>query len=193
MKTIYFLPHFCEANCRMIQFVNLVLWYRHYLNSTYKLTSNSTNAEFSNWTYIISVWISKITKILLVPGRIFMMAGFNSHLDEKPQFKMDVDMLRCQSCFTVVSNVVQTGCGHRYCEDCLSNHLPDDGSAVKCPADEDYCETISKDQTVSTGRVIYTSITKNKPSPMANFNKYCWWRCVYVIHYMYFFTIFQKR
>ena len=136
MKTIYFLPHFSNADCRMIHLEIPSCDFVSLFQQHFKLTSNSTNAEFWNWTYIISV------SIKLVSIRIFTM-------DEEPQFKMNVDMLRCQSCFTVVSNVVQTGCGHRYCEDCLNNHLPDDGSAVKCPADEDYCETISKDQTVS--------------------------------------------
>ena len=148
MKTIYFLPHFSNADCRMIHLEIPSCDFVSLFQQHFKLTSNSTNAEFWNWTYIISVSINQIYRLVSI--RIFTMAAsLNSQLDEEPQFKMDVDMLRCQSCFTVVSNVVQTGCGHRYCEDCLNNHLPDDGSAVKCPADEDYWETISKDQTVS--------------------------------------------
>ena len=51
VKTIYFLPHFSTANCRMIHFVDTVLWY----GVTTILQQHSTNAEFSNWTYIISV------------------------------------------------------------------------------------------------------------------------------------------
>ena len=68
-----------------------------------------------------------------------------------PKFKGNVEKWKCPICHRVVRNPVQTVCGHRYCESCLTDHLPKDGTAIKCPANEEDCEMISKeDHTVSS-------------------------------------------
>lgn len=64
---------------------------------------------------------------------------------KNPTFKGDVKKWYCLYCKNILKNPVQTICGHRYCEQCLVNYLPKDGTPITCPAIEEDCEMISND------------------------------------------------
>ena len=95
----------------------------------------------------------------------------NDELDTvEPKFKGDVEKWKCPICHRVLRNPVQTVCGHRYCEKCLTELLPKDGAPIKCPANEEDCEMISKeDHTVSNSESRYLDIV-------------CWWNCSFWIN-----------
>ena len=84
------------------------------------------------------------------PSSGYSLFGNDDEDETEPQFRDNVDRWRCHICHKVLRSPVQTVCGHRFCERCLMEYLPKDGSAVKCPADDkDECGMLSKGQLVS--------------------------------------------
>ena len=79
-------------------------------------------------------------------------SGYSSgdYGEQEPNFKGNVDRWRCLICHRVVRNPVQTTCGHRFCERCLFEYLPADGTAVRCPANEEDCNMISREESNRT-------------------------------------------
>ena len=79
-------------------------------------------------------------------------SGYSSgdYSEHEPKFKVNVDKWRCPICDRVVRNPVQTTCGHRFCERCLFEYLPADGTPVRCPANEEDCNMISREESTRT-------------------------------------------
>ena len=79
-------------------------------------------------------------------------SGYSSgdYSEHELKFKGNVDRWRCPICHRVVRHPVQTTCGHRFCEGCLFEYLPADGTAVRCPANEEDCNMISRDESNRT-------------------------------------------
>ncbi len=70
---------------------------------------------------------------------------------QEPEFRENVDKWRCPLCTRVVRNPVQTPCGHRFCDSCLTDYIGKHGDPTKCPANEEDCEDVSlKENTVSS-------------------------------------------
>ncbi len=71
--------------------------------------------------------------------------------NSEPEFRENVDKWRCPLCTRVVRNPVQTPCGHRFCDSCLTEYIRKHGDPTKCPANEEDCEDVSlKENTVSS-------------------------------------------
>ncbi|XP_062595865.1 TNF receptor-associated factor 3-like [Saccostrea cucullata] len=70
-------------------------------------------------------------------------SSLKSSLQETPPGNPDFvnldDKYRCVVCTGVVREAVQTPCGHRACEQCMSQLLQGNPKRVKCPAGEDSC------------------------------------------------------
>ena len=79
-------------------------------------------------------------------------SGYSSgdYSEHELKFKGNVDRWRCPICHRVVRHPVQTTCGHRFCDGCLFEYLPADGTAVRCPANEEDCNMISRDESNRT-------------------------------------------
>ena len=62
-----------------------------------------------------------------------------------PHFVALVVRFMCVVCRTVLKDPWQTECGHRMCFTCM-NELLVDGTEVRCPANEEDCEMITREK-----------------------------------------------
>ncbi len=58
-------------------------------------------------------------------------------------FVDNVDKWKCPLCTQILINPVQTLCGHRFCDACITEHIDQNGDPCKCPVDESDCEMVS--------------------------------------------------
>lgn len=74
---------------------------------------------------------------------------FNANIGYEPVFKVDIANWRCILCKLIAKQPVQTVCGHRFCEPCLLEKLPQD-IPVRCPANKKECKMLARgEETVS--------------------------------------------
>lgn len=90
----------------------------------------------------------------------FSIIWTDNSYDLEPIFREDIEKWRCLLCGKVVKFAVQTICGHRFCGQCLTEYLPKDDTAAKCPARETDCQMISQENhTVSCTLAKYNRYT----------------------------------
>ena len=67
-----------------------------------------------------------------------------------PNFAGLPERFKCVVCHSVLKDPWQTECGHRMCVSCMTR-LFETAPEVRCPANEDDCEIISRDRVSKNG------------------------------------------
>ena len=91
----------------------------------------------------------KQTKMLVssIEGhRIKMAAPSMQTPAGNPEFVRLDSKYMCQKCQGVVREAMQTPCGHRLCQNCVNEMFVDDKSKVQCPANDEDCTEMSKEE-----------------------------------------------
>ncbi len=70
------------------------------------------------------------------------IAAQRKDLDEVV-FVHDVDKWKCPLCIKILLIPVQTLCGHRFCDACITEYIKQNGDPSKCPVGESDCEMVS--------------------------------------------------
>lgn len=81
-----------------------------------------------------------------------------SQNDHELEFTIDVEKWKCRICENILTNPVQTSCGHLYCLGCLITFLPEDDTAVKCPVKKEDCQMISRTKGIFSDRCIRNEV-----------------------------------
>ena len=63
-----------------------------------------------------------------------------------PEFVRLDSKYMCQKCHMVVREAMQTPCGHRLCQNCVNEMFVDDKVKVQCPANDEDCTEMSKNE-----------------------------------------------